>query len=231
MSALTNLTVFSENILRHHVLLPLWVTHLGGLGVFAVAVIDASVIPLPLPGSTDLLLLWMVANRGAPFMYALYAITGSALGGYSTWQIGKRGGEAALRRSVPIKLRERLRGWVQKHPVLSVFIPALLPPPIPLLPFALAAGVLGVTRRQFLIVFGCARSTRYALIAILASLYGKGVVHICTGLLQRWSTPIVCIIVFLMLLCVWGGLAKIHSLRKEEMAQDCSSPRKKIYAD
>jgi hypothetical protein len=36
----------------HRPLAPQWLTHLGGLGLFAVSVIDSSVIPLPLPGST-----------------------------------------------------------------------------------------------------------------------------------------------------------------------------------
>ena len=35
--------------------MPHWLIHLGVVGVFAVAVIDSSVIPLPVPGSTDLL--------------------------------------------------------------------------------------------------------------------------------------------------------------------------------
>jgi hypothetical protein len=50
---------------------------------FSVAVIEFSVIPLPLPGSTDLLLLWLllVAHSGDPRLLAPCAITGSALGG------------------------------------------------------------------------------------------------------------------------------------------------------
>ena len=45
-------------------LMPHWLTHLGALGLFSVSVVDSSVIPLPLPGSTDLLLLWLVAHSG-----------------------------------------------------------------------------------------------------------------------------------------------------------------------
>jgi len=64
----------------HHTLLPRWLTHLGALGLFSVAVVDSSVIPLPLPGSTDLLLLWLVANQGNPYLLASSAIAGSLLG-------------------------------------------------------------------------------------------------------------------------------------------------------
>src|ERR1035438_4264906 len=141
----------------NHSLAPHWLMHLGALGLFFVAVVDSSVIPLPLPGSTDLLLLLLVAHGGNPWLLAICAIAGSILGGYTTWHIGRRGGEEALRRYVPARLLARVVGWVERHRILAVFLPALLPPPIPLLPFALASGALEVSRRRFLIVFGAAR--------------------------------------------------------------------------
>ena len=45
---------------------------LGGLGIFAVAIVDSSVIPLPLPGSTDLLLLLLTAHRGTTVVSAIW---------------------------------------------------------------------------------------------------------------------------------------------------------------
>src|ERR1035441_4539805 len=108
---------------------PYWLTHLGALGLFSVAVIDSSVIPLPLPGSTDLLLLWLVAHSGDPWLLAPCAIAGSILGGYTTWHIGRRGGEEALRHYVPARLLVPIVGWVERHRILAVFLPAVLPPP------------------------------------------------------------------------------------------------------
>jgi membrane protein YqaA with SNARE-associated domain len=159
-------------------LMPHWLTHLGALGLFSVSVVDSSVIPLPLPGSTDLLLLWLVAHRGDPWLLAPCAIAGSIVGGYTTWLIGRRGGEAALQHYVPSRLLGRVVQWVQHHPILAVFIPALLPPPIPLLPFALASGALGVSRSRFLVVFGAARSLRYSFVAWMGVVYGRKVVRL-----------------------------------------------------
>ena len=34
-----------------HLLMPRWLTHLGALGLFSVAVFDSSVVPVTLPGS------------------------------------------------------------------------------------------------------------------------------------------------------------------------------------
>src|SRR5271165_5737145 len=74
-------------------LMPPWLIHLGALGVFAVSTIDASIIPLPLPGSTDVLVLLLAAHRGNPWLLAIAAISGSIIGGYSTWSAGQKGGE------------------------------------------------------------------------------------------------------------------------------------------
>ena len=203
----------------NHSIAPHWLTHLGALGLFSVAVVDSSVIPLPLPGSTDLLLLWLVAHSGDPWLLAPCAIAGSILGGYSTWHIGRRGGEAALRRYVPARLLGRIVRWVKRNPALAVFLPALLPPPIPLLPFALASGALGVSRRRFLVFFGAARSLRYSFVAWLGVTYGRKIVRLFSGSLQKWSTPLLCVFVVLLVVGVCYGIWKIQGLRKIEAAE------------
>jgi membrane protein YqaA with SNARE-associated domain len=182
-------------------------------------VIDSSVIPLPLPGSTDLLLLWLVAHNGDPWLLAPCAIAGSIVGGYTTWDAGRRGGEAALRRHVPARILGRVVQWIERHRILAVFLPAVLPPPIPLLPFALAAGALGVSRGRFLAVYGSARSLRYSFIAWLGVAYGRRIVRIWTGTLQHWSTPLLCVFVVLVVAGVCFGLWKARGLRKTDGAK------------
>ena len=204
----------------HPSLMPHWLTHLGALGLFSVSVVDSSVIPLPLPGSTDLLLLWLVAYSGDPWLLAPCAIAGSILGGYTTWDIGRRGGEAVLRHYVPAPLLSRVVRWVNCHRILAVFLPALLPPPIPLLPFALASGALGVSRRRFLAVFGAARSLRYCFIAWLGVTYGRRIVRMWSGTLQRWSTPLRCVFVGLLVAGTCYVIWKIRGLRKIEAAEE-----------
>jgi membrane protein DedA with SNARE-associated domain len=113
--------------------------------------------------------------------------------------------------------------WVEHNPVLSVFVPALLPPPIPLLPFALASGALGVSRRRFLVVFGAARSLRYSFVAWLGVLYGRRIVRSFSGSLQRWSTPLLCVFVGLLILGICFGIWKIHGIRKIDAAEELIS--------
>lgn len=205
--------------LAHRPMIPHWLTHLGALGLLSVAVVDSSVIPLPLPGSTDLLLLWLVAHSGNPWVLATMAISGSILGGYITWDVGRRGGEAALHHYVPARLLKRVVGWVKRHPILAVFLPAVLPPPIPLLPFALASGALGVSRRRFLLVYGAARTMRYSVVAWLGVVYGRHVIRLWTGTLQKWSTPLALVFAGTLVAGVGFGIWKIRGLRKIDASE------------
>jgi len=198
----------------HRLLIPHWLTHLGALGLFSVAIVDSSFIPLPLPGSTDLLLLWLVANGGDPWLLATMAIAGSLVGGYATWNLGRRGGEAALRRYVPARLLGRVVAWVERHRILAVFLPAVLPPPIPLLPFALASGALGVSRGRFLSVYGAARTLRYSFIAWIGVVYGRHAIRLWSGTLQRWSIPLLCVFAVLLVAGTCFGIWKVSGLRK-----------------
>jgi membrane protein YqaA with SNARE-associated domain len=203
----------------HRSLMPHWLTHLGALGLFSVAVLDSSFIPLPLPGSTDLLLLWLVAFGGDPWLLAATAIAGSLVGGYATWNLGRRGGEAALRRYVPARLLSRVVGWVERHRILAVFLPAVLPPPIPLLPFALASGALGVSRRRFLVVYSAARTLRYSLIAWLGVVYGRHAIRLWSGALQKWSAPLIYVFAGLLVAGICFGIWKVSGLRKTDAAE------------
>ena len=110
---------------RHALPIPRWLIHFGIPGVFVVSVIDASVIPLPLPGSTDLLVLLLAARHSTPWLVVLAAVSGSVLGGYLTWSAGKKGGEAMLERYVPKRFREPLSRWVKQHGITSVAFPSI----------------------------------------------------------------------------------------------------------
>lgn len=231
MSIFVQSSAHTSALGTHSGIVPKWLTHMGALGLFSVAVIDSSVIPLPLPGSTDLLLLWLVAHGGDPWLLAPCAIAGSILGGYTTWHIGRRGGEEALRQYVPKRLLGRIVGWVERHPILSVFVPALLPPPIPLLPFALASGALGVSRKRFLAVFGTARAARYSFVAWLGVTYGRGIVRMWSGSLQQWSTPLLCAFVSLLIAGMAFGIWKIRGLRKIDAAEKLAELNQYICAE
>jgi hypothetical protein len=59
-----------------HSLFPSWLIHLGIPGLFAVAIIDSSPVPLPIPGSTDLLLPLLILHGGPTRARAAWASLG-----------------------------------------------------------------------------------------------------------------------------------------------------------
>jgi membrane protein YqaA with SNARE-associated domain len=192
-----------------------WLMGFGTLGLFAVSVIDSSIIPLPVPGSTDLLLILLVAHRGSPVLAAVAATVGSILGGYLTWATGAKGGEAALHRYLPKRFGRRLSKWVEKSGTVAVTASALLPPPFPLMPLLLAAGALGVSRKKFLVSFGLARTFRYALIAWLATVYGQVIVRAFRHYLSGWSTTLMWIYLGLVVAGILYGVWKFHHQRRQ----------------
>jgi membrane protein YqaA with SNARE-associated domain len=192
----------------HHRLIPAWVLHFGLAGVFAVAFLDAAPIPLPIPGSTDILILVLGAHGENPWLLAPVAIIGSLIGAWFTWKAGKKGGEAMLERYISNRLRSRIENQIRKHGVLTICVAALLPPPIPLLPFLLAAGALGVTRKQLFIALGIARTLRYGGEAALSLIYGRRIIRWFNHYLAGWSSVILYTFLSLLAAAIVFGIWK-----------------------
>ncbi len=154
-----------------------WILHLGDVGLFLVSFFDGFVIPLPIPGSTDLLLLLLVVRHGNPFLLVPIALVATVLGGYLSWQLGKAGGEKALHRYTPKRILRPVEKWVKANGFLAVLVATVLPPPMPLTPIMLAAGALGVPRNHFLLGFAIGRTIRYSVVAWLGVHYGRAILH------------------------------------------------------
>jgi len=180
-----------------------WLIGLGGVGLFFVSIIDSSVIPLPLPGSTDLLLLVLVTHKPAQWwLFALIAVAGALVGGYFSYRLACKGGMALLERYVPVRFRKRLTLWVQNNPVLAIGVPALLPPPVPLTPFVIAAGALDMPRKKFLWAFGIGRTVRYFLVAWLGQHYGRHLIRLWRQYFGESTATVVIIFVVLIVLTI-----------------------------
>ena len=211
----------------HHRLIPAWVLHFGLAGVFAVAFLDAAPIPLPIPGSTDILILILGAHGENPWFLAPAAIAGGLIGAFVTWAAGRKGGEAMVDRYVPSRFRSSLKGWVKRHGILSVCLAALLPPPIPLLPFLLAAGALGMTRKQLLIALGIARTLRYGGEATVAAIYGRPLLRWFNRYLAGWSSIILYTFLALLAAAIIFGIWKY---RRDQRGTKASGRTVKAHA-
>lgn len=144
---------------------------LGAPGLFLVAFLDSTF--LPLPGVTDLLLIVMTA-RHKEFVawYILAAIGGSLAGCLVMYALGRKGGEALVRKRFTGERIERAMASLQRHGVIAVLVPSLLPPPAPFKIFVLLAGVVGISVGRFATAIAIGRAIRYVALGYLAIRYG-----------------------------------------------------------
>src|SRR3984957_17644466 len=171
----------------------------GVFGIFLVSVVDSSFVPLPVPGVTDIMIVLFAAQKTNWVLLVALATAGSALGGYLSYQVGQSGGMAFLEKHVPPRIFKRVCGWMQEHAILAVALPALLPPPMPLSPFVLAAGVLKMPRTKFLTTFTISRALRHSIAAALGIHYGRQVLRMWNAFSDKWATTI--------MIVIWSGIA------------------------
>jgi membrane protein YqaA with SNARE-associated domain len=144
---------------------------IGGLGLFFVAFIDASV--LSLPEVNDILIVYMVTKSPSFLLYyAAMATAGSIGGSLVVYYLGRKGGEALLRKQFSRDQIDRMQGRFKRYGMAAVVVPAMLPPPVPLKLFVLGAGVAGMPAGRFAWAVGIGRGVRYLAEGILAYYYG-----------------------------------------------------------
>jgi membrane protein YqaA with SNARE-associated domain len=172
---------------------------LSPFGVFAMAVLDASMVFF-LPLGIDFVVIITAARKPDWFwLYALLATLGSVVGAAGTLWIGQKVGENGLERFVSPRRLQRVTAQVDRG-VFVVAALALIPPPFPFTPFVLAGGALGINRWSFLAALAGARAVRFGIEAALASYYGSGIL--------RWmKTP-----TFQMVVGVFIALAVIGTI-------------------
>lgn len=144
----------------------------GAPGILLVAFLDSSI--LSLPEIADLLIIYMVTAQPARFaIYVTCATIGSLLGCLLLYFIGKKGGEALMRRRFKGAHVDRALAAFRRHGVMAVLVPSILPPPAPFKIFVLLAGVADISVARFGTAILIGRGTRYFVEGLLALWYGE----------------------------------------------------------
>ena len=154
-----------------------WLTRLseylitfGAFGLFTVALLDSTFVPLPSSADALMILLsttypsWMV-------LYAFMATAGSAIGCWILYLISRRAGARALSKFSETKQR-RVKNWIEKYDAMAVLVATLLPPPFPFKLFVITAGVFRFSLLRFMLAIIAGRAFRFLLEGYLAIRYG-----------------------------------------------------------
>jgi membrane protein DedA with SNARE-associated domain len=154
------------HVVRH------WLFTLGGPGLILLGLIDGSVIPVP--GSMDAMTIVLAAHDHAlwPY-YAGMATVGSVIGAYFTYRIARNRGEKALRDKVSPRNVKKVTKAFERWGFGAIMIPAFLPPPMPMVPFVIAAGALQYSSKKFLMAMsaGC-------ILAYFGAAYGRQIFRV-----------------------------------------------------
>jgi membrane protein DedA with SNARE-associated domain len=104
--------------------------------------------------------------------YALTTTLGSIGGCLALYSVGRKGGEAFLKKRFNERHIERAMNAFRRYGMLAIIVPSLLPPPMPFKIFVLAAGVARMRPIEFMVAVAIGRGVRYFGEGVLALLYG-----------------------------------------------------------
>jgi membrane protein YqaA with SNARE-associated domain len=145
----------------------------GPPGLLILAALDSAGIPIP--AAVDALLMLLAASSpGTAYLAATLALIGSLAGSMFLFYIARKGGEKYLDKHTIGERARKLRLWFQHYGLLTVFISALSPIPMPMKLFVLSAGALGIKPLHFFLTVLAARIPRYFALAYLGSHLGEG---------------------------------------------------------
>jgi membrane protein YqaA with SNARE-associated domain len=143
----------------------------GPHGLLLLAVADSAGVPIV--GGVDALLIAVAINTPRlAYISAVCAIFGSLIGSLILYVIARKGGEVLLAKHISGRTGKRLHRWFERYGLITVFIPALSPLPLPMKVPVFCSGALGVRWTWFVTVVAAARTIRYFALAYLALHYG-----------------------------------------------------------
>jgi membrane protein YqaA with SNARE-associated domain len=151
----------------------------------------------------DVLTIYLAARHHELWWYyAFMATIGAVLGGYITYSLARKGGKEAFERKLSSKKAAKVFERFERWGFGAVAVPALLPPPFPIVPFLLAAGAMQYSRKKFLAALALGRAVRFTIVAGLGAIYGRHIVRF----FSRYYKPALCVLIGL---AVAGGVAAL----------------------
>ncbi|MDQ2841390.1 MAG: VTT domain-containing protein [Acidobacteriota bacterium] len=143
----------------------------GPYGLLLLSLLDS--VGLPVVGGVDSLLVAVATNRPPQaYLAAACAVIGSLAGSLVLFSIARRGGEVLLAKHISGRAGAKLHLWFQRYGLVTVFVPAISPLPMPMKVPVFCAGALNVRISYFVFVVLTARVVRYFALAYLGQRYG-----------------------------------------------------------
>jgi membrane protein YqaA with SNARE-associated domain len=194
--------------------------HLGGPGLILLGLADNSIIPLP--GSVDVLTIYLAARHREPWIYyTMMATAGALLGGYLTYRMARKGGKETLEKKFPPRKAKKVYAIFERWGFAAVAISAVLPPPVPIVPMLLAAGAMQYPTKKFLCALAVGRGIRYVILGYLGSHYGRSILRF----FDQYYWPV---LIALVAFSVAAALYGLYEYKRRQKSEAPATPRTRL---
>jgi membrane protein YqaA with SNARE-associated domain len=164
---------------------------LGIWGVFVIAFADSALLGMPVD---FVIATYVYQDHKRILLYVAMASLGSALGSIPLYLIGYLGGEKVLRKRISEERFLKIHASFERHEFWALMFPAMMPPPLPFKIFVLAAAVLEMRFRDFLVAIFAGRFVRFLTLSVLVLWFGPQVLGLI-GIVfkQHWVWTLIAI--------------------------------------
>jgi membrane protein YqaA with SNARE-associated domain len=190
---------------------------LGIWGVLGFAAVDAAFLGMPLDA---IVAGYSYADPKRFLLYAAMGAAGSALGSIVIYLIGYKGGEVLLVKRIGQQRFDRIKASFERHGVLAIMVPSMLPPPTPFKLFVLSAGVAEMSFSRFLMAIFFGRLIRFALVSLIVIRYGPQILGFVGGMVHHHLRYLIAVIAVTILIgwWVWRLRKKRRSFRNSQVS-------------
>lgn len=197
-----------------------WLISLGGPGLILLGLADNSLIPLP--GSTDVATIVLAAHHRQPwFYYSIMATVGAVIGGYLTYRMARKGGKEAVDKKFSQKKAQRFYAIFERWGFASVAIPAILPPPFPIVPILLVAGAMQYPTKKFIGALTLGRGIRYSILGFLGAHYGPRILKF----FGQYYWPVLITLIAVSVITALYGVFEYKRREKNEDSKESSGSK------
>ena len=150
---------------------------LGGVGIFLLGIVDASVLFVPL--GIDLLVVVLSARHHDRWpYYAGMAALGSIIGCFTTDWIGRKGGQEGLEKRLSNRRLKFFRKRVQARSGVALALASVAPPGVPLFARRPSRLRARIPRAKLLAIVGVFRFIRFSVEGLLAIRFGPRILKV-----------------------------------------------------
>src|SRR5580658_8854568 len=161
------------------------------------------------------------AHRREPYLYyTIMSTAGAVLGGFLTYRMARKGGKETLEKRFSQRKVKKVYAIFERWGFAAVAIPAILPPPFPIVPMLLAAGAMQYPTKKFLLALAVGRGIRFTILAYLGYHYGRNIVKF----FAEYYWPVLIVLIALSVIGALYGLFE-YKRRQKNGAPKATRPK------